>query len=126
MPLLLARAGYAFVGLATIAIGIGGWAGSDPASGPAIVAGLLALGAAAWVTDAHPVRGAVASVGIAVGAVTPATGSFLIAAILVAMGGDWLRALVAITPLVPIGLAATTMWRRSRRPWAGSQSPAAR
>ena len=125
-PLLVARLGYALVGLGGIAVGIGGWSGADPASGPAIAAGLLAIGAAAWVTDAHPVRGAVASVGIAVGALTPAAGSFLVAAVFVAVAGDWLRALVAITPLVPIVLAATTMWRRSRRPWAGPQTPAAR
>jgi hypothetical protein len=118
----LARLGYFAVGLAALAIGSGRWQAADSSAGLALLGGGLALAAAAWVTTHAVVRGALASIGIVVGAVLVAMTSFLAAAAVGMVAGDAPRAALLATP-IPLAVAgAWIMWRASHRPWRRAPS----
>lgn len=117
VALTAARLGYAVAGLAALAIGWDQSQASDWTASVVLPAGGLALAAAAWVRTDGVVRGAIASIGIVVGALLVAMPSFLAAAFLVSFGGDMPRAVVASVPVFLALAGASIMWRVSRRPW---------
>ncbi|MGZ8475923.1 MAG: hypothetical protein ACXWWQ_06840 [Candidatus Limnocylindria bacterium] len=117
VALTVARLGYVVVGLAALVIGWERWQAADSSASLVLLAGGLALAAAAWVTSDAPIRGAIASVGIVVGALLVAVPSFLIAAFLLAFGGDLPRAAVPAAAIVGAAAGAWVMWRACLRPW---------
>jgi hypothetical protein len=117
LALTVARLAYVVVGLAALVVGWDRWERGDSSATLVLLAGGLALAAAAWVTSDGVIRGAAASIGIVVGAVTVAMTSFLLAAFLIGFGGDPARATLAAIP-IPIAVpGAWVMWRCSKRPW---------
>lgn len=115
--LTVARLGYVVVGLAALVIGWDQWQVAGSLASLLPLAGGLALAAAAWVTTDGVVRGAIASVGIVVGALLVAWPSFLAASWLMYFSGDVARVALLATPM-PVAVAgAWIMWRMSRRPW---------
>ena len=117
VALTVARLGYAVVGLAALVVGWDQWQVAGSLASLLPLAGGLALAAAAWVGTDGVVRGAIASIGIVVGALLVAMPSLLAAAFLVSFGGDIPRAVVASIPVFLAAGGASIMWRVSRRPW---------
>lgn len=118
VALTVARLGYVVVGLAALVIGREQWQVSEPSASLVLLAGGLALAAAAWVTSDGLMRGAIASVGIVVGALLVAWPSFL-GAIIVPMyfSGDLAHSALLATPGLVAVACAWVMWKRSVRPW---------
>ena len=115
--LTVARLGYLVVGLAALVIGWDSWKAAESPAGLVLMGGGLALAAAAWVTSDGLVRGAIASVGIVVGASMVAMTSFMAAYVIGVYFGDPARGALLATP-IPVALAsAWIMWRASLRPW---------
>jgi hypothetical protein len=117
VALTVARLAYVVVGLTALVIGRDLWEAAESSAGLVLVGGVLALAGAAWVTSAGLVRGAIASVGIVVGASMVAMTSFMAAYVIGVYFGDPARGALLATP-IPVALAsAWIMWRMSRRPW---------
>ena len=93
VALTVARLAYVVVGLAAPVIGWEAWEKGESPASLVVLGGGLALAAAAWVTSDGLVRGAIASVGIVVGASMVAMTSFLAAFVI-----GWLVGLLVPTP----------------------------
>jgi hypothetical protein len=116
MPLTLARLGYLVVGVAGLVTGWTWWQAGDAGSFLLLLGGGMALAAAVWVTSDGLARGAIASIGIVIGALLVAMPAFLAAAFTATYAGDLPRAVLA-TPIGVVAAAAWIMWRDSHRPW---------
>jgi hypothetical protein len=113
----VARLGYAVVGLAALMVGWDRWEAADSSAGLIALGGGLSLAAAVWVTTDGSVRGALASVGIVVGAGMAAITCVLLASVFVYVG-DPARGALFATPIPVVLAGAWVMWQMSHRPWA--------
>jgi hypothetical protein len=123
-PLSLSRALYAAVALGAGAWGVLQLRAAEPSPGLATLflgTAALAGAAAAWVRSSNPVLGALARIGVVVGAL-PAVMPALAAATMLPSIGVWPRVALAACSLAVAIAAIRTMWRRSRRPWRGARS----
>ena len=117
VALTVARLGYLVVGLAALVIGMEQWQAASSSASLVLLAGGLAIAAAAWVTTDAVIPGAIASVGIVVGASMVAMTSFMAAYVIGVYFGDPARGALLGTP-APVALASGwIMWRASLRPW---------
>lgn len=124
-PLSLSRALYAAVALGASAWGVLQLRAAAPSPWLAFLflgTAALAFAAAAWVGSSNPVLGALARIGIVVGAVPAMTPAILAATMLPSLGVWGRVALVAVSLAIAVA-AIRTMWRRSHRNGRGLGRP---